>query len=293
MQEKLSNKSSLDGGVGYQYNYVKSINVFGNPGLQTTANPGDTVSNYGKGTQYLYMQYSTQKNNVGFTLGGRYEVTPFGHAFAPRAGITIQKSNFNAKILYGRAFRVPLFWQAYSRQFFVAGKPLKPEFSNSFELELGYQFTSHSKLSANVFYIDINSPIVYLGSDNSYHNFGRIQSIGVESEFQVKYIDYTGFVNLSLAIPGSQTSREFLNGPKNAFLALPTFKGNVGFSFTKHIFSFSPSVTYLGKRFGQSQHSAQQSINANTMIYETTAYDPLFLLNMNCIITLNLSLIHI
>jgi|GEM_PF-998684 len=285
MQGKVSTRTSVDGGFGYQYNLVKSVTVNGNPGLQISGNPADTVSAHGKGTEYAYIQYSTQGNNIGFTVGGRYEITPFGQAFAPRTGITFMKSNFNAKLLYGRAFRVPLFWQAYSRQFTRLDLPdLKPEFSNSYEIELGYKFTPHTKLSANVFYIDITSPIVYLGSNNSYQNYGRIQSFGMESEFQVKFQDYKGFVNFSYATPGGQTSRNFLNGPKDAFLALPTVKGNIGFYYTKGRFSFSPSATYLGKRYGQSQFSAQNS-TITMIIYQTTVYNPLLLLNANFIVS--------
>jgi len=280
VNSNITPNSNLTGGAGYQYNTVYSTNVFGNPGLQTSANPADTVSSYGRATTFAYFQYSGQLKTVGFTVGSRYEVTPFGQAFVPRFGLTYVKNNFNAKLLYGRAFRVPLLWQAYSRQFAFRPdlKPLQPEFSNSYELELGYKISPFIKVSTNFFYIHINTPIFYLGSNNSYQNYGLINSLGAESELQLKYRNLGGFINLSYATPGSNTSREFTNESRTAFLALPPFKANIGTNYTFHNITVSSTITYLGTRYGQSKNSAISSLPSN-IIYATTSYPSLLMVN--------------
>jgi outer membrane cobalamin receptor len=281
MEDRIDDRSTLLGGVGYQYNHLRSITVNGNPGLQTSQDASDTTNSYGKATKYLYLQYSYQQKMFGVTAGARYESTPFGNAFAPRIGFVFLASKFNAKVLYGRAFRAPVFWQAYSRQFNVStGDPLKPEFSDSYELELGYRISDNVKISTNVFYIDIETPIVYLGSTNSYQNFGEVQSLGLESELQVKLKDFKAFVNFSFAVPGKNTTKDFLNEAKDRFLAMPTIKANIGGYYTKNKFSISLSGTYLGKRYGQT----------NLALYDTQEYDPIFLVNSNLIFTVSKTL---
>ncbi len=286
LDTKLSDRSNLIGGLGYQYNKITSLTQSGNPGLKTSANPSDTVSSYAKGTQFAFLQYSYQADEFGVTVGSRYEVTPFGNAYAPRIGLTYKKEKFNSKLLYGRAFRVPLFWQTYSRQFFDPIAPLKPEFTDSYELELGYRFSPNIKLKSNLFFIDVTSPIVYLGSNNSYNNFGRIQSQGVEAELQVRYSSYGGFANVSYNLPGSATSREFLDASKKYFLGLPTLKVNLGFHLYVWRLTWSPSVTYIGERYGQSQYSAQNS-TASSTIFETVKYNGLALVNSNLVLKLS------
>jgi len=282
---KFSDNSGLIGGVGYQHNKVKSITQDGYAGLKTSLNQKDTVQSYGKGTQFAFLQYSYQLESLGVTVGGRYENTPFGDAFAPRIGLTFKKQKFNSKILYGRAFRVPLFWQAYSRQF-TPDALLKPEFTNSYELEVGYRFLQNIKLNSNFFFIDITSPIVYLGSNNSYNNFGRIQSKGVEAEIQIRYSKYGGFWNISYNLPGNSTSKEFLDESEKYFLGLPTLKLNMGLYFNIGPLTWSPSVTYIGERYGQSEFSAQTSTPSVT-VFETIKYDGLALINSNFVLKLS------
>ena len=57
--------------------------------------------------------------------------------------------------------------------------------------EVGYQFTPHLSVSANAFYIYIQNPIVYYSAGNgatqSYVNFPKTGTEGVEAEFRLKY----------------------------------------------------------------------------------------------------------
>lgn len=266
-------------GAGYEENTLESLTASGERGLQTTANKGDTTAFMSRGAGFVFAQYSQQINDFGITLGTRYEATVFGSAFVPRVGITYVKNEFNAKLLYGWAFRVPLLWQAFSRQFFV-GDPLKPELSKTAELEVGYKFTPNIRAKLNVFLIDIDKPITYIGASNSYQNFGYIQSIGAEGELQARFANYGAFLNFAYAAPGNTTSPDFMTGDRTNFLALPPVKVNVGGYVKLGAVSITPSATYLSTRYGQSQNSALNS-TPTKVILETKAYNPLLLLNCN------------
>ena len=61
-------------------------------------------------------------------------------------------------------------------------------------------------MKLNLFYIDINNPIVFTGDGLQYENFGRIQSSGIEAELVAKYKKIGGFINLSYVQSGDKTS---------------------------------------------------------------------------------------
>lgn len=263
-------------GGGHLRDEVENVGADGTPGLQLSSDPTDLASRTHTSSTFGLFQYVQQIQAVGVTVGGRYEDTSFGRAFAPRAGLTYVHEAFNAKLLYGRAFRIPLPWQAYSRSAAFAGN-LKPETANTSEMELGYKFTPHTKGKINLFFIDINDPIVFQGNNNVYVNFGRIQSEGAEAEFRTDYVRAGGFANVSYARPGSATSAGFVTPSNKQFLASPPVKVNVGTYVRSGIFEVAPSLTYLSPRAGQSSDSA------NSGILGTTRYPALFLANLNII----------
>lgn len=223
------------------------------------------------------IQYSNQFGDIGVTGGMRYEATTFGNAFAPRLGLTYVKEAFNAKLLYGRAFRIPLPWQQYTQYFGTAanGINLEPETSNTLELELGYKVNAHISAKLNAFFIDIETPIVF--DVDSYYNIGKIQSRGIEAEVVAKYDKYGGFLNLSYVKPGGETSSTFVTTNGNDFVASPPFKLNIGgyYDVTDNL-KIAPSLTYLGSRYGQSDISP-----TNIDLAPSQSYDPLALLNLN------------
>jgi len=98
-------------GGGYLYDEVRNVTGDNKPGLQVSADHFVTKKRTNDG--FGFAQFTRKAGDFGVTVGGRYDRTSFGDAFAPRIGVTLSASPFNAKLLYGRAFRIPLPWQAY------------------------------------------------------------------------------------------------------------------------------------------------------------------------------------
>ena len=72
------------------------------------------------------------------TVGFRYEKNNrYGAAFVPRIALTKKIQNFHFKLLYSQAFRAPSLQNIN----IALDGVIKPEKSNVFEIELGYQFT--------------------------------------------------------------------------------------------------------------------------------------------------------
>jgi len=265
--------SQLQFGGGYIQDGVDSVASDGTSGLYASAN--DLTNRQTTSSSFGLFQYEQEFHAVGFTAGGRYDDTTFGHAIAPRAGFTYIHDAFNAKVLYGRAFRIPLPWQAYSRNLTFNGS-LTPETADTTELELGYKLTPHLTGKINTFFIDIHNPIIYQGAINGYTNFGRIQSEGAEAELRADYGHIGGYMNFSYATPGPNTSPQLTTQSKKQFLASPPFKINMGTFYRLGKMEYAPSATYLSSRAAQSSNSANDP-NGNL---ETTDEHALFLANM-------------
>ncbi|TAF32271.1 MAG: hypothetical protein EAZ57_09220 [Cytophagales bacterium] len=265
-------------GIGGQLNNVQGRSVLGEAGLQFGPNPQDTSASVTRYARYAFFQVNKKIGLIGFTIGLRSESTPFGNALAPRLGFTFYKKGWNAKFLYGYAYRVPLLWQAYSRQF--SASSMTPETSNTLEFEVGKRFSKNFFARANTFFINIDRPITYIGLNNSYQNFGRVQSLGVEAELNARFDKGGGFLNLSYSRPGSRTSIDFMAEGQDKFLALPGTKINVGgYAAISKRLTVSSNLAIIGPREAQSKNSALNSTVDET-IFETTTYKALYLLTV-------------
>lgn len=143
-------------GVGWHLDRAKNVSRENEPGMW--GDHGDFVEDRKAESRYALAQLSIQGEALGFTLGGRYEGTDFGSAFAPRAGLTWSSGGQHLKLLFGRAFRIPLPWQAYSRSLSYAGF-LRPETSSTWEVEWGRRLGPATTVTLNAFDIRIDSPL--------------------------------------------------------------------------------------------------------------------------------------
>ena len=268
----------LSGAAGYRRNAVFSIDNNNLPSLQTTADANVRVPNAYSDSKYALLMWEVgfATNALRLTLGARYEDTTFGAAFAPRGGITFDIERLNVKILYGRAFRVPLPWQAWEQAFIYSGS-LRPETAESYELGLAYTFAPWIRAGINGFFIRVDSPIKYDGAANQYTNSKGIQSAGVEAELRIDKPRYGGFANASYAHPTSSTDPGVLTADRDAFLGMPAFKANIGAYWRPGNFSVGPSLTILTPRHGQSSASA----NSTTDDFSNTRYPAMALLNLS------------
>lgn len=275
-QYNFGRSGELTVGAGYSRDIAKNASAFGAPGLFSPK--GDSVYSVYMESKYVLFQYVAKIKSFGFIAGSRYESTSFGDAIAPRAGITYQKDKFNFKALYGKAYRIPLPWQAYSGIItFYPDKRLEPELAGTIEFEAGYKANKNISAKINAFYIDIDKPISYRSSDNSYHNFGTIQSLGLEAELTAQYRKSKGFINFSYNKPGKKTSEGFVTGDKEHFLAMPAFKINIGGYHEIGKLTVGPTFTWLSETYGESKDHAL----GLTTDYANTKYDAVLLTNLN------------
>lgn len=252
----FTKESSLAFGVGYNQDNGRNVLKDGSPGLHADAT-GVMVYDRKEDGKYGYLQYTNQFDKFGVTLGGRYEDTTFGKASAPRVGLTYLDGPFNAKVLVGKAFRIPTTWQAYR---FENPAPLTPEKATSVEVELGYRFNPNVILKGNAFRVKIENPLVSLVNFNYYKNSGNVVTTGFEGELQARYARWGLFSNVSFNKPTSDTSSIFLNQSQDQFLGFSRLKVVAGGYTMLGPVMVAPTVVHQSARSRQSDASAQDQL---------------------------------
>jgi outer membrane cobalamin receptor len=271
----LPRDGRLIAGAGFIRDSAHDITGDGAPGFQLSADPADVASDVSTRSWYSLVQYTQPLGLFGLTAGARYEHTDYGSELAPRAGLTFVKGKFNAKLLYGRAFRIPTLFQLYELDFL--GLNLKPETANTMEMEAGWKFTPALSARLNLFRVTVDSPIVYSGATNTYTNFGLIRSHGVEGELRFRKPHVGAFVNFAWAAPGGDTSAGFTTPSTSRFLGQAPLKINFGGYWRPERITIAPSVTWIGRRAGEDSDSA----NGLTASPETRDYKDLWLVNLS------------
>jgi outer membrane receptor for ferrienterochelin and colicins len=131
------------------------------------------------------------KDNLRLTVGARYDhYSDFGGSFNPRAGIAWEfTKGYDLKLLYGRAFRAPSFYELYSQNnpAFVGNPDLKPETVNTYEISVGAELTEALSTRITGFRNSIKDSVdvVTSGGARIFQNKDKIRSQGIETE--VKY----------------------------------------------------------------------------------------------------------
>jgi len=258
-------------GTEYFNEYAKSFDKSQNDYFINGSNEIDfqTISFYGQ----LLM-----KNPIAnLTLGARLiDHSKFGDAFAPRVGITKKFGDkLHAKLLVSGAYRAP------GIENINLNENVRPEKTRVAELELGYSLSSNMLITANVFDIAIDDPIVYFfdfdTEDESYLNFDQSGSRGFEIEYKLQ--DDWGFLNVNHSYYNTggknQVDLYRVEGVNSSVLGLANHKTNLMASFNIFDgFSVNPSTSFIGKRYGV--RTVDQ--NDESVI---TSIDPVSLLNIN------------
>ncbi len=125
------------------------------------------------------------------TAGLRYDdYSDFGTTLNPRLALVWQTHpKLTSKLLYGRAFRAPSFYELYAVNNPVSlGNPqLQPETIDTLELAFNYRPTEQLQFSTNWFTYEMNDVIGYLASSQNVvmaTNSGTQSGHGVELEMQ-------------------------------------------------------------------------------------------------------------
>lgn len=254
-------------GGGLIQDRERSVDLQNRGALRDPGNPATLVPQQTLQTRYAYLQYTQQAGAFGLTAGGRYEDSDLSNAFAPRLGLTFVQGRFNAKLLYGEAFRNPTLFQTYSTFFAFKGY-LRPEIIRSRELELGWRLSPSSLARLNLYHMSVTRSISFGLDDYSiyYVNAGSTHSKGVEASLEVRNADWGGFANLSYTRPEGQTDAFFLSSDGKAFLGLSALKVNLGAYLRLGPVQVAPSLLYASAREGQTARSAQSGIPPDALL---------------------------
>lgn len=208
------------------------------------------------------------------TVGLRYEKnSKSGAAFVPRLALTKKIENFHFKVLFSQAFRTP---SIQNINIALTGEA-KPEKSNVFEVELGYQFTPEMLLAVNGFSITTRDVLIY-GSEGDgdaftewYENFDKSGSNGFEVVYSVKKKNWYANVSYSFSKPISGNTVDTYEIPDQSqqYLGMLAQKAtvNVNWYVTEKL-SINPTLIYGGKRFGYTA----LDINGDPEINEVDPY---------------------
>lgn len=226
----------------------------------------------------VYAQALFKHRLANATVGFRFEKnTKFDAAFVPRVALTKKIQNFHFKALYSASFRSPSIYNVL-----IDTTGAKPERSNVFEFELGYQFTPEMLLSLNAFYISTQDVIVY-GSEGEgddfhewYESSSKSGTKGIELVYSIRRKKWYTHLTYSFSQALSDNAVDKYVVPQTtkqyAGMAAHKITLNSCFYITPRL-SFNPTVIYVGKRYGYT------TVDENYMPVASTI-DPYMLANV-------------
>ncbi len=200
----------------------------------------------------FYAQALIKNNIANITLGSRIENnSEYGIAFAPRIGLTKCFGRLHTKLLFSQAFRSPALGNIESnKKYSDNNSDLEPEKTGVVEFEAGYKLNKDMAITANIYYINIDKPIVY--SDNTYNNKDQTGTKGFELEYRIR--KNWGYINANYSYYSAQGINKVTDyavpDAKGSLLATPQHKValNGSFNLTKKL-TFNPTMTYWGERY--------------------------------------------
>jgi outer membrane cobalamin receptor len=182
------------------------------------------------------------------SAGARYDDNEdFASAFSPRIAWTKAMDKFHFKAIYGMGFRSP------GIDNLTANPRLKPEKSKTTELETGYLACTDVYLTADVFDMRIDDPIVFYtsGAGQEYGNYGHTGTRGFELSAKVK--KNWGYANLSYSYYVAYDNKVdfYDSGVSGTLLAFARGKAALSASFSAaRDLVISPSAVYYSGRRG-------------------------------------------
>jgi outer membrane cobalamin receptor len=207
------------------------------------------------------------------TAGFRWEKNNrYGSAFVPRLALTKKIQNFHFKILYSESFRAPSIQNINLPK---DGVENKPERSNVFELELGYQFTPEMLLAINAFSISTKDVLIF-GSEGSgddynewYSNEEKSGTNGMEVVYSIRKKNWYAHVTYSFNQAIDDNTVETYMVPQTSKLYVGFAKHkltlNTNISLNSNI-TVNPTFVYMGERFAytaldENEESVSNSID--------------------------------
>ncbi|RAV97660.1 TonB-dependent receptor plug domain-containing protein [Pseudochryseolinea flava] len=208
-----------------------------------------TLDNFAFYTQALF-----KHRLANATLGFRFEKNNrYKGAFVPRLALTKKIENLHFKMLYSKAFRAPSLQNVS-----LDTTGAKPERSNVFEFELGYQFTPEMLFAFNAFHISSKDIIIYgsASTENTfeewYESYEKSGSTGFELVYSIRkkmwYANLT--YSFSRALSDNTVDIYRVSQTKRQYVGFPAHKItlNTNFNITSKL-GVNPSFVFAGKRY--------------------------------------------
>ncbi len=198
------------------------------------------------------------------TLGLRYDKhNTFESNLSPRVALTKNWGDFHYKVLYSSAFRTPTLYN----YLLDSTRNIKPEHTNEYEIELGYQLTKNLSLSTNAYYLSTRNKIVFeaiIGEGRLYNADSKINTIGVETELRWKqdwgYLTFNhSYSQMLNNFHNFKPIQQATNTLANAQMALAfpahKFTLNGHYDITPSL-SVNPSLIVTTHRYGYDRYDA-------------------------------------
>lgn len=168
--------------------------------------------------------------NLGLTLGIRHDnYSDFGSTTNPRAALVWNfLKDWDAKFLYGTAFRAPSFEELFNiNNPAVLGNPdLQAEKMRTFEFSVGYTYKNHTNFRISYFNNSFKNKIELVPQSTAglfkFDNTEGAKVDGIEAEIKRKFTkDTYAYANYTYQNPEDKDTGEKLED-------VPTHKGNAG-----------------------------------------------------------------
>lgn len=211
-QDNFSRENSLfDGLNSYFFNFVNLVYGF-------------TSDFYLLGAKKL-----NSKKALNLNLAARYDNQTFFNAFTPQAGLTLLNNKLYSKVLVARSFKAPLLSNViYNAANSSDLKPnIKPEFTNSYELEVGFTPTIKTSFSVIGYIMRTAQTITYgpgINIPDNYFNSGNSGTSGV---------DFNSIIGLGNAAKLLLNASYYLPNSNDTNFKTIGFNTNLGISQTK------------------------------------------------------------
>lgn len=217
---------------------------------------------------YLQDEWFFAKNWA-LTTGLRYDdYSDFGDTLNPRLALVwATTDSITTKLLYGKAFRAPVF-----NELFITSNPvnlgdpsLKPERIDSYELAVSHQPTEHFLYSINTYYYEIEDIITLVdlagpGGPRQWQNASDRKGYGVEIEGKTKInSSLSATANYSYQIATDKDSNDDVGEAPNSQLY-------ARMNWQRHSMNISMQVNRVGSQQRAPNDSRTSSLGHYTTV---------------------------
>jgi outer membrane cobalamin receptor len=250
------------GRINTSYKFKRKMAVnFGGEFFIDRARVGEDSYSFNSGEDLLqfynisgFAEFSWKTRFVNILTGFRFDHNSgFGNALVPRLAFTKKIGQFNYKILYNESFKAPTIEN-------VSGQTedgIRAELNRSIEFEIGYLVGRKGFVSANIFQVTSNNPIVYYYNVeldlDQYINESGSGTRGGELEFN--YRDSLLSLRFCYSYYSARGLRKIestvVSGQGNLLLAFPAHKLSMGGTIMlPGKIAFNITTQFLGARYG-------------------------------------------